>query len=375
MEARVRRLINVVWGLLLLLVVADHFTGTSYRLLLRKFVRADISLYIEITSMIFTMGVPFFYSLYKRRENQLEEQALREGGSVAELEAARGRNDFRCILYYSLMAGFVVLLLFVQSSIINASKAETANLEHQIASMRQSLQVSNEQIREMNGRLERLESILRSMAAQDQRTMAALREIAEIRSITESIDSMMTTARSATAVPDRGTVELGELTRQVQRLDERLAALEEAVSGSLVKTTESLARNMEKVAELMSQIRASMRADIGGVPVSKRGQQGSSLLSDADKQRIRQLVAKYVQDFEAATGKLGSPDEAKADKVRSRFQNFLRRQGEDLDSFKAEVGKSEYIIRRALEECNKGNYMGFTNCRDKLQWLLILLRL
>ncbi len=378
MAPKVRKLINVIWGLLLLLVVVDHVTSFSYRLWLRKVVHADVSLYIEITGMVFTMGVPFFYSLYKRRENQLEMQAVKAGGGAAELEAARGRNDRRCILYYSLMAAFVILLVFVQSSIINASKAETAGLEEQIVAMRKSLKVSNDQIREMNARLAKLESIVREIAVQDKRTRAVLREIEEIRVITQSIDRMMAETMSrvqARPTAAQATEDFDEIAERVRVIEERLERLEETVEGPLAESSTALREDVNAILKLVRAIDRAVKEgrSSGGRPVPSRPR--SAALSAAELEKLREWVGRYVEDFRATSGALGDPDRIDKAALRKRFEEFLQRQGSALAKFKADVGNGRVLIEKALDRCARGENLGLPDCERDLRWLLLLLEL
>ena len=381
MEPRLRRIVNAIWGLLLLSVVVDHFTQFSYRHFVRFLVRTDLSMYMEISSIVFTMGVPFFYSLYKRRENELEAVAIESGEGLDGLEEARKRNDLRIILYYSLMALFVVTLLFIQSSIINAGKAETSNLEHMVFNLQQELDDYKKQIEEVNGRLAKLDSLLQDISGQNERVQSVLKEVRSIRSSADVLARKMEKALQNVVPPNVkqanfATVPgLGEQLNAIQKELERASKSSEELSAALReelgKTREEILSELKRVARDVERVDSKL-GRVRAIPnVPPKSKASGSTLSAADVQLLRRYVARYYDDFVATNGSFSVPHFGETQQgLLGAFGTYLRNSGWSLDQVSRELKQHLEMLKRAHDLCQQGKLEGIGNCEPKIRWLM-----
>jgi archaellum component FlaC len=352
----------------------DHFVKFSYDHFLRNVIHADVSTYIEITSIVFTMGVPFFYGLYKRRENQLEEKAVRSGGGVQELEEARRKNDLRCILYYSLMAVFVVLILFIQSNIINASKSETSRLENQLFLLQKQIEQSNEQLNRMSQRLAHLDSVLSVIAKNDRRAVQALNELRELKKTTLNLDTLLATAsikimndiKKRRRIPNK---DFQALSSEIKRLEKEFEQLQSRQSEYFGKQFEMVRANLEEIQRSLKQLLRQYEKFPRQYKTAVIPSTGRSLTPE-ERVVLRRLLNRYIYDFENREGRLPSHVGENSDQILPRFRLFLQRSGTTMEEFQNEILKNKRLIERALEAMKQGELVDLGGGELKIRWLL-----
>ena len=159
MSKRARVVVNFIAGTWILLIAIDHFLSYTYRHLFMEAYRVHLSQYVEVISLVITVAVPFFYGLYKRRENWLEEQAVGEAGGVKDLRRARQRFDLTAFAFYALAGFSLIVCLFLQSTILNAEKIESKIQEQKISEIHDSLQTIKALLIQ---KTEEIQSILRN---------------------------------------------------------------------------------------------------------------------------------------------------------------------------------------------------------------------